>query len=127
MSLSLQSLANEFREKYELTNSLTRSTLSLQSELVVEESIEVEDAFVDLDLGITNRRAKEHLLKELADLTYVCFQAAAAFGWDLEEAFRRVHESNLSKLGEDGKPIRNELGKILKGPNYTEPSLIDLV
>ena len=127
MSLSLQSLANEFREKYELTNSLTRSTLSLQGELIVEESIEVEDAFVDLDLGITNRRAKEHLLKELADLTYVCFQAAAAFGWDLEEAFRRVHESNLSKLGEDGKPIRNELGKILKGPNYTEPSLIDLV
>ena len=127
MSLSLQSLANEFREKYELTNSLTRSTLSLQGELIVEESIEVEDAFVDLDLGITNRRAKEHLLKELADLTYVCFQAAPAFGWDLEEAFRRVHESNLSKLGEDGKPIRNELGKILKGPNYPEPSLIDLV
>jgi predicted HAD superfamily Cof-like phosphohydrolase len=52
---------------------------------------------------------------------------AACFGWDLQVAHNRVHESNMSKLGEDGKPIRREDGKILKGPNYFEPSLIDLV
>ena len=127
MSLSLQSLANEFRQKYELTNVLNHSTLSLQCELIVEESSEVDDAFMDLEDHITNSRAREHLLKELADLTYVCFQAAAAFGWDLEEAFRLVHESNLSKLGEDGKPIRSEAGKILKGPRYQHPDLSDLV
>ena len=52
---------------------------------------------------------------------------AACFGWDLQTAYNRVHGSNMSKLGADGKPIRREDGKILKGPNYYEPSLIDLV
>ena len=68
-----------------------------------------------------------HLLKELADLVYVCYGAAEAFGWDLDEAFKRVHESNMSKLGADGKPIYREDGKVLKGPNYREPYLGDLV
>jgi len=58
---------------------------------------------------------------------YVCQQEAAAFGWDLQTAYNRVHASNMSKLGEDGKPLRREDGKILKGPNYFVPSLIDLV
>jgi len=66
-------------------------------------------------------------LKELADLVYVCYQYAENLDWDLDEALNRVHASNMSKLGEDGKPIRREDGKILKGPNYFEPSLIDLV
>ena len=47
--------------------------------------------------------------------------------WDLEEALFRVHKSNMSKLGLDGKPIRREDGKILKGPNYQPPKLDDLV
>lgn len=67
------------------------------------------------------------MLKELADLTYVIHQMAACFGWDLQTAYNRVHGSNMSKLGEDGKPIHREDGKILKGPNYYEPELIDLV
>ena len=75
---------------------------------------------------LTNRRAREEALKELADLTYVCFQLAAAAGWDLPEALDRVHESNLSKLV-DGKPVKREDGKVLKGPNYHPPVLIDLV
>lgn len=69
----------------------------------------------------------EELLKELADLLYVTYGYAATFGWDLDEAFKRVHESNMSKLGEDGKPIRREDGKVLKGPNYKPPYLGDLV
>ena len=57
-------------------------------------------------------------LKELADLVYVCFQYAENMEWDLEEALDRVHKSNMSKLGLDGKPIRRADGKVLKGPNY---------
>ena len=66
-------------------------------------------------------------LKELADLVYVCFQYAENMEWDLEEALTRVHRSNMSKLGLDGKPIRRSDGKILKGPNYKPPYLNDLV
>ena len=66
-------------------------------------------------------------LKELADLVYVTYGCAATFGWDLDEAVRRVHASNMSKLGEDGQPIYREDGKVLKGPNYEEPNLTDLV
>lgn len=69
----------------------------------------------------------EDLLKELADLVYVTYGYAATFGWDLDEAVRRVHASNMSKLGEDGQPIFREDGKVLKGPNYQEPDLSDLV
>ncbi len=66
-------------------------------------------------------------LKELADLVYVCYQYAENLGWDLDEALDRVHKSNMTKLGSDGKPIYREDGKVLKGPNYTPPNLSDLV
>lgn len=70
---------------------------------------------------------KEHLLKELADLTYVIYGTAEAFGWDLDEAIKRVHASNMTKLGVDGKPMYRGDGKVMKGPNYKEPYLGDLV
>ena len=69
----------------------------------------------------------ENELKELADLVYVCFQYAENMEWDLEEALNRVHKSNMSKLGLDGKPIRRADGKVLKGPNYQPPELTDLI
>lgn len=69
----------------------------------------------------------DDLLKELADLVYVTYGYAATFGWDLDEAVRRVHASNMSKLGPDGKPIYRDDGKVLKGPNYEPPYLKDLV
>ena len=69
----------------------------------------------------------EEELKELADLVYVCFQYAENMEWDLEEALNRVHKSNMSKLGLDGKPIRRADGKVLKGPNYQPPTLKDLI
>ena len=69
----------------------------------------------------------ENELKELADLVYVCYQYAENMEWDLDEAMRRVHRSNMSKLGLDGKPIRRSDGKVLKGPNYAPPTLNDLV
>jgi len=122
-----ETAAHEFRRAYELPLGLTTFSLKLQQTLIDEEHLEVAHAYLDLLEDITNKRAREHLLKELADLVYVCHQMAAAFGWDLQTAYNRVHASNMSKLGEDGKPIRREDGKILKGPNYFEPSLIDLV
>jgi predicted HAD superfamily Cof-like phosphohydrolase len=122
-----ETAAHEFRNKFELPLGLTTSSLNLQQNLIDEEHLEVAHAYLDLKEDITNKRAREHLLKELADLVYVCHQMAACFGWDLQTAHNRVHASNLSKLGEDGKPIRREDGKILKGPHYYEPSLIDLV
>ena len=122
-----ETAAHEFRNKFELPIGLTTSSLNLQQNLIDEEHLEVAHAYLDLLVDIHNKLLREHLLKELADLVYVCHQMAAAFGWDLQTAFNRVHASNMSKLGEDGKPIRREDGKILKGPNYFEPSLIDLV
>lgn len=67
------------------------------------------------------------MLKEMADVVYVTYGLAATFGLDLDEALRRVHASNMSKLDDDGKPIRRADGKILKGPNYKPPNLEDLI
>jgi predicted HAD superfamily Cof-like phosphohydrolase len=83
------------------------------------------DAENQLIMGLTVNSAE--CLKELADLVYVCYQYAENLDWDLDKALDRVHESNLSKLGEDGNPIYREDGKVLKGPNYQPPNLTDLV
>lgn len=123
--------ATEFRQRFQFPDGLSPQSLRLQATLIAEEAREVAEAVVDLDERLDHdadhRSRKEHLLKELGDLVYVCYQMAAAFGWDLTEACTRIHNSNLSKLGEDGQPIRREDGKILKGPNYYEPDLSDLV
>ena len=116
--------AREFRTKYQLKNSADRSTRSGQKNLIVEEFKE----FLEAE-GLLFRHginAQEEALKELADLVYVCYQYAENMGWFLDEALDRVHKSNMSKLGEDGKPIYREDGKVLKGPNYKLPTLSDL-
>ena len=78
-------------------------------------------------LYLSSSEHQENCLKELADLVYVCYQYAENMGWDLDEAMHRVHESNMSKLDEEGNPIYREDGKVLKGPNYKPPNLEDLV
>lgn len=102
---------------------LTHELMEMQFTLILEECEELSNATVAWPL---NDRAREEALKELADLVYVCYQLAAAAGWDLDVALERVHHSNLSKLV-NGKPLRREDGKVLKGPHYRPPSLIDLV
>ena len=97
----------------------------MQRSLIVEEFKEFLDAENQLLLGLTVNAAD--CLKELADLVYVAYQYAENMGWDLDEALNRVHQSNMSKLGEDGNPIYREDGKVLKGPNYQPPTLSDLV
>ena len=93
--------------------------------LVIEEFKEFLEA-EDL-LFRDNPTIKAECLKELADLVYVCYQYAENMGWSLDEALDRVHKSNMSKLGEDGKPVYGEDGKDLKGPNYEPPTLTDLI
>jgi len=96
-----------------------------QKNLIVEEFKEVLEA--ESQLWRNNLQTHEELLKELADLVYVCYQYAENMGWFLDEALDRVHKSNMSKLGEDGKPIYRDDGKVLKGPNYKPPNLEDLI
>ena len=91
----------------------------MQLDLISEEYEELRQAIASEPF--------ENELKELADLVYVCFQYAENMEWDLEEALDRVHKSNMSKLGLDGKPIRRADGKVLKGPNYQPPTLTDLI
>ena len=91
-------------------------TITLRRNLIMEEFQELMEApFLD------------EVMKEACDLLYVVLGMFVEFGWDAEEAFSRVHESNMSKLGEDGKPIYREDGKVLKGPNYKKADLSDLV
>ena len=110
-------MAIEFRTAYEVTNSSDNRTMQLG--LIVEEYNEFINAQAN--------EPYENELKELADLVYVCFQYAENMEWDLEEALHRVHKSNMSKLGLDGKPIRRVDGKVFKGPNYAPPTLTDLI
>ena len=117
--------AKEFRTHYGIENNHGRQNRSRQKDLIVEEFKE----FLEAD-GMMFRHGENvqcETLKELADLVYVCYQYAENMHWFLDEALNRVHISNMSKLGEDGKPIYREDGKVLKGPNYKPPDLSDLI
>ncbi len=75
---------------------------------------------------LTEAMKEENLLEvadALTDILYVTYGAGHAFGIDLDKCFEEVQNSNMSKLGEDGKPIYNEAGKVMKGPNYFKPDL----
>ena len=76
---------------------------------------------------VCSSETPENLLKELCDLLYVTYGYAISFGWDLDEAFRRVHASNMSKLDEFGNPVLRDDGKVLKSACYFDPDLSDLV
>ena len=125
MKSFLSEQAKEFRRGFQVTNSTKPASRIKQRTLIVEEFKEFLDAENQLlkDFKINS----SDCLKELADLVYVCYQYAENLGWDLDEALDRVHNSNMTKLGSDGKPIYREDGKVLKGPNYTPPNLSDLV
>jgi predicted HAD superfamily Cof-like phosphohydrolase len=109
----------------------TADLLELRYKLLCEEVKEVgeEVAYAMAEShfkeGVPDK-VKIRLLKELADVQYVLSGFAVALGLPLEKAFFRVHKSNLSKLGEDGRPIYRDDGKVLKGPNYQPVNLEDL-
>ena len=110
-------MAEEFRQAYML--SANGSQRGVQKSLIDEEWSEFHEAY--------HHEPEINQLKELADLVYVAYQYAASQEWDLDEAMRRVHKSNMSKLDEYGKPIYRGDGKVLKGPMYSPPDLTDLV
>ena len=121
----LSSQAESFRQAYQILNSKSHPVRTKQRNLITEEFKE----FLEAEATLFRSSSKCHAdcLKELADIVYVCYQYAANMGWDLDEAMYRVHESNMSKLDEEGNPILREDGKVLKGPNYKPPNLEDLV
>lgn len=123
----LQQQARKWREVFEVKSDNERGSLqyNLQLKLIIEEYTEVIEAFDAFKQSDISTHAD--LLKELSDLVFVCYQAAENMGWDLDEAMQRVFDSNMSKLDETGAPVRNEIGKVTKGPNYKKPNLLDLV
>lgn len=127
MIYDAQADAYEFRAIHQQSiDCFAPNVLDLQLSLIKEEVAELEEAYEHAKTHIQNEYPRAELLKELADVVYVAFQFAAAAGYDLNEALDRVHKSNLSKLV-DGKPLKREDGKVLKGPNYKPPHLIDLI
>ena len=129
--MTLLEQAKKFREifKQESLDNISRygfikkQMWDMQVSLINEESCEFLDAAEELFADPENCELRENLLKELADLVFVCYQFAAAYNIDLDDAMERVFLSNMSKLDEQGKPIFREDGKVLKGPNYAPPDL----
>ena len=92
---------------------------SLRYDLIKEELEELKAAMESKDLL--------EVADALTDILYVTYGAGHAFGIDLDKCFEEVQNSNMSKLGEDGKPIYNESGKVMKGPRYFKPNLTKFV
>ena len=87
----------------------------LRVDLIEEELEELKDAI--------NKKDLKETVDALTDILYVAYGAGHAFGVNLDKCFEEVQKSNMSKLGADGKPIFNEHGKVMKGPNYFKPNL----
>ena len=87
----------------------------LRIDLIEEELGELKEAIKKKDLQET--------IDALTDILYVTYGAGHAFGVNLDKCFEEVQNSNMSKLDDDGKPIYNEIGKVMKGPNYFKPNL----
>ena len=97
----------------------TEKINSLRYDLIKEELEELKEAMENKDLL--------EVADALTDILYVAYGAGHAFGIDLDKCFEEVQNSNMSKLGEDGKPIYNESGKVMKGPKYFKPDLTKFV
>ena len=86
----------------------------------------IKEELEELRIAIEEKDLLE-VADALTDILYVTYGAGHAFGIDLDKCFNEVQESNMSKPGEDGKPIYNEMGKVMKGPNYFKPDLSKFV
>ena len=114
--LFMKTYGQEVKDKAGLSDAMTNK---LRIDLIKEELEELTEAMKD-----------ENLLEvadALTDILYVTYGAGHAFGIDLDKCFEEVQNSNMSKLDENGKPIYNESGKVMKGPNYFKPDLSKFV
>ena len=82
----------------------------------------IKEELEELKIAMENKDLLE-VADALTDILYVTYGAGHAFGIDLDKCFEEVQNSNMSKLGEDGKPIYNDAGKVMKGPKYFKPDL----
>ena len=112
VKLFMQTYGQEVKTK---ANFSDKKTNKLRVDLIKEELDELTKAMAEKDLL--------EVADALTDILYVTYGAGHAFGINLDKCFDEVQSSNMSKLGEDGKPIYNEAGKVMKGPNYFKPDL----
>ena len=112
VGIFMKTFGQEVKTKAELSNNKINE---LRISLINEELEELKKAIEDNDIL--------EVADALTDILYVAYGAGHAFGIDLDKCFNEVQESNMSKLGSDGKPIYNEYGKVMKGPNYFKPNL----
>jgi len=108
----METFGQEVKEKAHFPND---KITSLRYELIREELEELKEAI--------NKKDIKEVADALTDILYVTYGAGHAFGINLDKCFSEVQNSNMSKLGIDGKPIYNDKGKVMKGPNYFKPDL----
>ena len=112
----METFGQEIREKAGFPN---EKIASLRYDLIREELDELKEAMEKKDI--------KEVADALTDILYVTYGAGHAFGVDLDKCFQEVQNSNMSKLDSDGKPIYNDKGKVMKGPNYFKPDLTKFV
>jgi predicted HAD superfamily Cof-like phosphohydrolase len=112
----METFGQETRKKAAFPNN---KTTSLRYDLIEEELNELKEAIDKKDIN--------EVADALTDILYVTYGAGHAFGINLDKCFEEVQNSNMSKLGLDGKPIYNENGKVMKGPNYFKPDFSKLL
>ena len=112
----METFGQEIREKAGFPN---EKITSLRYDLIKEELDELKEAMDNKDI--------KEVADALTDILYVTYGAGHAFGINLDKCFEEVQKSNMSKLGNDGKPIYNEKGKVMKGPKYFKPDLTKYV
>tara|TARA_Y100001958_G_C20944710_1_gene349693 strand:+ start:143 stop:514 length:372 start_codon:yes stop_codon:yes gene_type:complete len=108
----METFGQEVKKKAEFPNN---KITSLRYDLIKEELEELRVAMERKDI--------KEVADALTDILYVTYGAGHAFGINLDKCFEEVQSSNMSKLGEDGQPIYNDKGKVMKGPNYFKPDL----
>ncbi len=116
VKLFMNTYGQEVKDKAEFSDVKTNK---LRIDLIKEELEELTQAMNDKNLL--------EVADALTDILYVTYGAGHAFGIDLDKCFDEVQNSNMSKLGEDGKPIYDESGKVMKGPNYFKPDLLKFI
>jgi predicted HAD superfamily Cof-like phosphohydrolase len=112
----METFGQEIKEKAGFPD---EKIISLRYELIKEELDELKEAMDNKDI--------KEVADALTDILYVTYGAGHAFGVNLDKCFKEVQNSNMSKLGSDGKPIYNDIGKVMKGPNYFKPDLTKFV
>ena len=112
----METFGQEIKEKAQFPN---EKITSLRHDLIKEELDELKEAMNNNDI--------KEVADALTDILYVTYGAGHAFGINLDKCFEEVQNSNMSKLSSDGKPIYNDNGKVMKGPNYFKPDLTKFI